>query len=170
MTEVVVVDAEGSEVATASKFDAHRPPGMLHRAFSLFVHNPEGQILLQRRALDKYHFAGLWANACCSHPAPGEAVEEAVRRRVVEELGFACDPRPVGVFTYRAEDPISGMVEHERDHVFEATVDVDPDPDPNEIADWRWACPTEFADRLDSDTHAPWLQMAIDRFPHLVRA
>jgi isopentenyl-diphosphate Delta-isomerase len=98
-TTVVLVDEQGRPTAIADKVAAHRAPGMLHHAFSVFVFSPQGDLLLQRRSLAKYHFPGVWANTCCSHPAPGEDVVESAERRLAEELGLRRADRsgpPVG--------------------------------------------------------------------------
>lgn len=145
------------------KIEAHRPPGMLHRAVSVYVVSPGGAVLLQRRAMPKYHFPGLWTNACCSHPGAEETVEAAGKRRLVEEMGLAAEPRSVGSFIYRAEDPDSGLVEHELDHVLLACCDVDPTPDPAEAEDWRWIERRELDDRLNRAPHlfTPWFPRVI---------
>lgn len=141
MTErstVVLVDPDGTETGTADKLGAHRAPGALHLAFSVFLYRPDGRLLLQQRAPGKYHFPGVWANACCSHPLPGEDLVASAERRVAEELGLRCALRAVGRFSYRAECPESGLVEHELDHVLIGVVGEDPRPNADEVADWRW--------------------------------
>jgi len=162
---VLLVDEHDRPLGSASKVEAHRPPGMLHRAVSVFVVNSGGAILLQRRAMSKYHFPGLWTNACCSHPGADENVETAGKRRLAEEMGLVAEPRSVGSFIYRAEDPDSGLVEHELDHVLLACCDADPTPDPNEADDWRWLDREELNDELDRRPHlfTPW-------FPHVLAA
>jgi len=133
---VVLVDESDREVGRAPKLAAH-VDGALHRAFSVFVLNSRGELLLQRRAAGKYHSAGLWTNTCCGHPRPGEPVAAAARRRLREEMGFDCEPAPAGSFLYRAELG-GGLVEHEYDHVFVGRHDADPLPDPAEVGEWRW--------------------------------
>jgi len=135
---VVLVDERDREVGTAPKLAAHED-GALHRAFSVFVLNGHGELLLQRRADTKYHSAGLWTNTCCGHPRPGEPVAAAARRRLREEMGFDCEPAPAGTFVYRAE--VGGLVEHEYDHVFVGRHETDPLPDPAEVSEWRWQSP-----------------------------
>src|SRR5919107_4041297 len=100
---VVLIDEADATLGTGEKLDVHRT-GALHRAFSVFAFNDAGELLLQRRALGKYHSGGLWANTCCGHPRPGEATADAARRRLFEELGIACGSlAPAGVYRYRAE-------------------------------------------------------------------
>src|SRR5579862_220184 len=95
---VVLVDEEGRPVGRAEKLAAHQPPGVLHLAFSVVLYRGDGRLLLQRRAATKYHFPLHWANACCSHPSPGEDVAASAAHRVVEELGVECALAPAGSF------------------------------------------------------------------------
>lgn len=134
---VILVDATDTVIGTADKLEAHRA-GRLHRAFSVFVFNHRGELLLQRRATGKYHSGGLWSNSCCSHPRPGEAMEEAARRRLVEEMGFSCPVETVSAMVYRAEVG-GGLIEHEYDHLLVGHWSGRPSPDPTEVEDWRWA-------------------------------
>ncbi|HEU4564038.1 MAG TPA: isopentenyl-diphosphate Delta-isomerase [Gemmatimonadaceae bacterium] len=132
---VVLVDGEDSPLGTAGKLRAHRER-LLHRAFSLFVFDARGQLLLQRRAAGKYHSAGLWSNACCGHPRPGESVEAAAARRLHEEMGLRCEVERVSAFTYIAALD-GGLWEHEYDHVLVGRTDAEPRPDPREVGAWR---------------------------------
>ncbi len=133
---VILVDAGDVETGTADKLDAHRR-GLRHRAISVFVRNRAGALLLQRRHPAKYHSGGLWANACCSHPAPGESVAEAASRRLREEMGIACPLAPLFTFSYR-ETVSSDMVENEIVHVFGGWYDGPVTPDLAEVMDTRW--------------------------------
>ena len=114
--QVILVDEQDAPLGVMEKMEAHRT-GMLHRAFSIFIFNREGQMLLQQRAHGKYHSGGLWTNACCSHPQPGEQVQEAAERRLMEELGFNTKLEKVFDFLYKAGLD-NGLTEHEFDHVF----------------------------------------------------
>ena len=138
---VVLVGTDGSYAGTADKLAAHRAPGALHLAFSVVLYRADGRVLLQQRAAHKYHFPSVWANACCSHPLPGEDLVASAERRVREELGLSCTLALAGHFSYRATCAQSGLVEHEFDHVAVGTVDVEPDPDPAEVAAITWADP-----------------------------
>ena len=113
---VILVDEEDRELGTMEKLEAHRR-GVLHRAFSVFIFNQQGEMLVQQRADGKYHSPGLWTNACCSHPAPGEELEAAAHRRLNEELGFDTGLEKVFDFVYRSEFD-NGLTEYEFDHVF----------------------------------------------------
>ena len=115
---------------------AHRE-GLLHRAFSVFLFNDAGEMLLQKRALAKYHSPGLWTNTCCSHPRPGESTENAARRRLSEEMGLSCDLTPLYSFVYKA-DVGGGLLEHEFDHVFTGIVNNIPTPNPDEVMEFRY--------------------------------
>jgi isopentenyl-diphosphate Delta-isomerase len=134
---VVLVDERDREIGIVEKLRAH-VTGERHRAVSVFVFDAIGRILLQRRADDKYHSAGRWANTCCSHPRPGEAPADAAQRRLREEMGLDCALTAVGNFTYRA-DVGGGLVEHELDHVFVGRSASEPVPDPGEVREYRWA-------------------------------
>lgn len=154
---VVTVDAEGRPRGTADRLLAHTAPGIRHLAFSAVVFDPAGRMLLQRRALDKPTFGGCWANACCSHPRPGEDVIEAARRRVSEELGVVLeDPVVRGSFSYTATDPVTGMVESEFDVVVAGTISGPLRVDPTEVAEISWFSQTDLA---GADLQwAPWLE------------
>lgn len=145
--QVVLVDASDRETGTAGKMAAHRA-GVLHRAFSVIIWNAAGDTLLQQRARCKYHSGGLWTNACCGHPRPGEGVADAAGRRLREELGFACPLEPIGTITYRA-DLDQGLVEHEFVHVFRGTFDGAMVPDPAEVEATRWVAPADLLASLD---------------------
>jgi isopentenyl-diphosphate delta-isomerase len=133
---VILVSESDEAIGEAKKLEAHRL-GLLHRAFSVFVLDDDGRVLLQRRARSKYHSPGLWSNTCCGHPRPGERTIDAASRRLREEMGIECDLFPVFSFRYRAELD-SGLVEHEVDHVFIGRSMGAPRHDPGEVDEWRW--------------------------------
>ncbi|HEY3263448.1 MAG TPA: isopentenyl-diphosphate Delta-isomerase [Pseudonocardiaceae bacterium] len=160
---VELVDAEGNPVGACTVAEAHAPPGRLHRAFSVLLFDGEGRMLMQQRALTKSRFAGRWTNTCCSHPAPGEDVLTAARRRLGEELGLGevARLREVGRFVYRAADPTGNAVEHEYDHVLVGECAGLPMPTPaaEEVNSLRWMTAAEVRRDLAAapDRHSPWL-------------
>ena len=159
---VELVAADGTPTGSATVDDAHRAPGALHRAFSVLLVTPDGRTLLQRRAAVKTRFPSRWANSCCGHPLPGEAVTAAAGRRLGEELGVTGVPLvEAGVYSYRADDPATGRVEHEYDHVLVGRVaaELAVAPDPGEVAEVRWVRAAELRDEMAraADAYAPWL-------------
>lgn len=172
---VILVDDEDRPVGTAGKAHAHIAPGHLHRALSAFVFNGEDEIILQRRAATKYHFAGLWSNTCCTHPEPGETTVAAGERRLGEELGFTCELTDVGAFRYRAVDDSSGLVEHELDHVLVGRSHAVPVPNPAEVDEVRTVSLEALQHEIARDPRrfTPWLppalavlELATDPPPH----
>jgi isopentenyl-diphosphate delta-isomerase len=163
--DIVLVDEHDRPVGTSDKLAAHQRGGVLHRAFSVFLFDAQGRMLLQQRAATKYHFANLWTNACCSHPRPGEAVAEAARRRVREELGIDVPLTPALTFVYRAEDPASGLTEHEYDHVFVGRLDGEPAPNPAEVSAVEWIDPAALLRdvRARPERYTPWFRIVLDR-------
>jgi len=145
---VVLVDKFDKEIGTCEKLKAH-VEGRLHRAFSVFVFNSKRELLLQRRAFGKYHSSGLWSNTCCSHPRKSEKIEEAVHRRLLEELGFDCPIKKIFDFCYKAELD-NGLYEHEYDHVFIGEYDGEPKPNPKEVDSWMWINLDELLKKIKS--------------------
>lgn len=131
MHDLILVNEQDEPIGTMEKMEAHRQ-GRLHRAFSVFLFDDEGNMLLQQRADEKYHSPGLWTNACCSHPMPGEDTLKAAERRLFEELGITTSVQPVFQFTYRA-DFENGLIEHEYDHVFFGRYTGVIEPNPMEV-------------------------------------
>lgn len=167
--QVILVDENDAEVGTADKMQVH-VSGELHRAFSVFLFDAAGRHILQRRAHHKYHTAGLFSNACCSHPAPGESVAAAVERRLQEELGVNCPVRPVLKMRYRCvlDD---GLVEHEYDHIFVGTCTGALEPNPEEVAEIQLLDDLTLLRWLDSEPSAftPWFRLALPDIIHTVR-
>jgi len=135
--EVILVDERDSAIGTMEKMEAHEK-GLLHRAFSVFLFNDNGEMLLQRRALEKYHSPGLWTNTCCSHPMQNEPVEMAANRRLMEEMGMQCTLTKAFDFIYRAELE-NNLIEHEFDHVFIGLTNQIPSINTAEVCEWKWA-------------------------------
>ena len=161
MPDVILVDQADRPVGRMEKQEAHRK-GLLHRAFSVFLLDGS-KLLIQRRALDKYHCGGLWTNTCCSHPAPGEPVLLAAERRLDEELGIKnARLRELDTFLYRAAFP-NGLAEHELDHVLLGEYSGPVQPDPMEIAQVRWIDLEELQRDLQAfpQWYTPWFPPAL---------
>jgi isopentenyl-diphosphate delta-isomerase len=136
MEHVILVDERDNEVGTMEKMEAHRK-GLLHRAFSVVLFNSQGEVLLQKRSQNKYHSAGLWTNTCCSHPKPGEKIEDSVERRLREEMGITAQPGFAYKFIYRA-DLSNKLVEHELDYVFTGLFSGEPQINSSEVESWKY--------------------------------
>jgi isopentenyl-diphosphate delta-isomerase len=160
---VILVDADDVAVGTAGKLDAHKR-GLKHRAISALVRNSAGQFLLQRRNPAKYHSGGLWTNACCSHPLPGEAVAAAARRRLAQEMGIDCRLEPMFVFQYNTPVP-GGLIENEVVHVFGGLHDGAIKPDPAEVSEWKWVGYDDLAAdlRAHPDRYTAWFRQYVDK-------
>lgn len=160
---VMLVNEADEITGEMEKLEAHRR-GVLHRAFSVFIFNSRGEMLLQRRALDKYHSPGLWTNTCCSHPSPGEELGQAAGRRLLEEMGFTTALDKLFSFIYRAEFA-NGLVEHEFDHVFAGVYEGPLRPDPAEVMDTAYYPLSRITTMLENDpeTFTVWFRIALSR-------
>ncbi len=165
MTEkVILVDEDDNKIGTEEKLKAHQDGGKLHRCFSIFIFNDKGELMLQKRAEQKYHCPDLWTNTCCSHPRPGEPLEEAAHRRIKEEMGFDCPMEEKFTFTYKA-DFENGLTEHEYDHVYIGKYNGEPDPNPEEAGDWKWIKPKKLNQDIEKnpERYTPWFKKALDK-------
>jgi isopentenyl-diphosphate delta-isomerase len=133
---VILVDRQDNQIGSMEKLEAHEK-AVLHRAFSVFIFNSQGELLLQQRAHHKYHSPGLWTNTCCSHQRAGESNLEAGKRRLKEEMGMECPLQDVFWFIYKAKFD-NGLTEHELDHVLVGNSDLDPVINEDEVADFKW--------------------------------
>lgn len=163
MSEVVLVDENDNVIGTGEKIKTHQE-GKLHRAFSIFVFNSKGELLLQKRAKSKYHSGGLWTNTCCSHPRPRESIEEAIHRRLKEEMGFDCELKEMFSFSYEVKLD-NNLFEHEYDHVFIGNFDGEPTPNPEEVDEWKWVDVEELKKDIQGnpDSYSYWLRISIDK-------
>ncbi len=134
--ELILVDEKDVEIGFMPKLEVHQK-GLLHRAFSILVFNSKGQLLIQKRASAKYHSANLWTNTCCSHPKKGETVDEAVQRRLMEEMGIECDLKFAYKFIYKTEFE-NNLTEHEFDYVYLGEFDGNPILNPEEASEYKW--------------------------------
>ncbi|HVU56147.1 MAG TPA: isopentenyl-diphosphate Delta-isomerase [Puia sp.] len=158
--EVILVDEYDTPVGVMEKMEAHRK-ALLHRAFSVYIFNRKGEMLLQRRALTKYHSAGLWTNACCSHPRPGEDTCQAARRRLSEELGFTVALEKIFDFRYKTEFD-NGLTEYEFDHVYAGYYDQGVYPNVEEVSEYRWLSPAALEADLEesSSMYTTWFLLS----------
>ena len=161
MNKVILVDENDTPVGVAEKLEAHQR-GVLHRAFSVFVFNSKGQILLQKRASTKYHSGGLWSNTCCSHPEPGENTEAAAHRRLMEEMGFDCTLTKAGTLLYKVAFP-NGLTEHEFDHLFIGHYDGTPTLNSEEAEAWEWVGPDALkaAIAANPERYTYWFKISL---------
>jgi len=133
-TLVILVDDKDIQIGLMEKMEAHRK-AMLHRAVSVFIIDSKGEWIMQKRAHHKYHSKGLWTNACCTHPLPGESEEESASRRLMEEMGIQCSLNKLFTFIYK-EEMENGLTEHEYDHVFLGISDSTPEINTDEAESW----------------------------------
>lgn len=165
-----LVDESGNTIGTAEKLSAHQAPGKLHRAFSVFLFDPSGKLLLQRRALGKYHSPGVWSNTCCGHPYPGESPFAAAARRTHEELGVSPSLlAEAGTVRYNHPDPASGLVEQEYNHLFVGLVQSPVQADPEEVYESAFVSPQELAALHERATFSAWFMTVLDAARPAVR-
>ena len=162
--EVILVDVNDTPVGTMPKMEAHEK-AVLHRAFSVFILNKEGQLMLQQRALHKYHSPGLWTNTCCSHQRMGETNLEAGARRLQEEMGFETPLEELFSFIYKAPFD-NGLTEHELDHVLLGHHNAVPEINTEEVASWKWMDLDQVAKEIITmpDQYTVWFKIIFDRF------
>jgi isopentenyl-diphosphate Delta-isomerase len=163
MTAVILVDEQDNEMGVMEKMEAHEK-AVLHRAFSVFIFNTQGEMLLQQRAISKYHSGGLWTNACCSHPQPGEDTAAAAQRRLGEELGFNAPLQKAFDFVYKASFD-NGLTEYEFDHVFTGVYDGAIVPDADEVADYCYKTIEDIRQSIQLHPHiyTEWFKIAFPR-------
>jgi len=165
---VILVDDNDEIVGVGEKLETHLK-GNLHRAFSIFIFNQHGEVLLQKRASTKYHSGNLWSNTCCGHPRPSETTREAANRRLKEEMGINCELKEAFSFIYRVELD-KGLFEHEYDYVFVGNFNGTPLPDPSEVSDWVWVDLDTLKKSIDANPsdYTYWLLISIDRIASLL--
>ena len=163
MNDVILVDNKDNQIGVGEKLEIHRQ-GKLHRAFSIFVFNSKGDMMLQLRAKSKYHCGGLWTNTCCSHPRPGETLESATKRRLKEEMGFGCELKELFSYIYKV-DCKNGLTEHEFLHVFKGIYDGNPKINSEEADGWKWMPVSDVkADvKKHPEQYTPWFKLSLER-------
>lgn len=161
--EVILVDELDNEIGTMEKLEAHQK-GLLHRAFSIFIFNPRGELLLQQRALHKYHSAGLWTNTCCSHQRKNESSLEAAKRRLVEEMGMHSSMEKAFAFVYKSQFD-NDLTEHEFDHVFIGEDDQFPEINPDEVATFRYISIPDLLSEIEAEPEqfTTWFRISLPR-------
>ncbi len=164
MEKVILVDENDNQIGIEEKLKAHQNGGKLHRAFSIFVFDSKGRLLIQKRAKEKYHSALLWTNTCCSHPRPGELLESAAHRRLKEEMGFDCPLEEKFSFIYKI-DFERGFSEYEFDHLFIGRFDGKPNPSKKEALAWKWVDIKELKKDIkeSSQNYTYWFKLSLNK-------
>lgn len=162
--QVILVDEQDNPIGLMGKMEAHQK-AVLHRAFSVFILNDKGELMLQQRAAEKYHSPNLWTNTCCSHPREGETTIEAGKRRLQEEMGFVTELTDVQTFIYKAPFD-NGLTEHELDHILIGYYNEAPNINPAEVGDWCWELPENIKKDIAARPHryTEWFKIIFDRF------
>jgi len=161
--QVILVDENDTPIGTMGKLEVHEK-GLLHRAFSVFIFNDKNEMLLQRRALSKYHSAGLWTNTCCSHPQPNEDTLAAANRRLKEEMGMSADLTHKSSFIYKTPFD-NNLTEHEFDHVFIGYSNSDPKINPEEVDSFKWINIFDLKKEIASspEQFTSWFKIAMEK-------
>ena len=167
--KVILVDKNDTQVGLMPKLDAHKK-GILHRAFSVFILNNNNEIMLQKRAYNKYHSGGLWTNTCCSHQREGENSIEAGKRRLLEEMGFETELKIITSFIYKVEFE-NGLTEHELDYLLIGKFLKTPVINKQEVADWKWMKIELIADdiKLNPNNYTSWFKIIFDKFQNKIK-
>lgn len=168
--DVILVDEQDNAIGTMGKMEVHEK-AVLHRAFSIFIFNDKGEMLLQKRADNKYHSAGLWTNTCCSHPRPGEDTQTAALKRLQEEMGFTTALSKAFSFIYKAPFD-NGLTEHEYDHVFTGIYNGLVYPNPQEVSDYCYQPVEAIKDNIKMQPahFTEWFKIALPRLEQYLKA
>ena len=166
--QVILVNESDEPIGEMDKMLAHEQ-GVLHRAFSVFIFNTKGEVLLQQRALSKYHSPGLWTNTCCSHPRPGETTEEAAHRRLKEEMGFDCTLQHKFSFIYKVQFD-NGLYEHELDHVYTGVYEEEPSINPDEVNMYKWMKWEQLLEDVNKNMadYTFWLRQILEQHQRII--
>lgn len=167
MTKVILVDEKDRQIGAEEKIKAHRER-KLHRAFSVFIFNSKGELLIQKRAKRKYHSGGLWANTCCSHPRLGKNLKKEAEKRLKEEMGIDCNLKKVFNLIYNIQVKTRGgiLFEHEFDHIFVGKFNGNPKPNKKEVEDWKWIGLDELKRDIKKNPqkYASWFKIILKKF------
>ncbi|MDT0642983.1 isopentenyl-diphosphate Delta-isomerase [Zunongwangia sp. F363] len=168
--KVILVNEADEQIGLMEKIEAHEK-ALLHRAFSVFVFNDKNELMIQQRALTKYHSPGLWTNTCCSHQREGETNIEAGKRRLQEEMGFSTDLKDTISFIYKAPFD-NGLTEHEFDHILVGQFEGQPDLNPDEVADWKWISLEDVEEDMkqNPDIYTEWFKIIFDKYYSHIKA
>ena len=168
MEEVILVNTNNEIQGYMEKMEAHEK-GLLHRAFSVFIFNSYGELLLQKRDINKYHSGGLWTNTCCSHPRKNETFIEAAKRRLFEEMGLRCELKETFSFIYKANLD-NDLIEHEFDQVFFGNTDQKPSLNNEEVMDYKYIKPNQLLIDInnDPDAYTEWLKISFKQVYKLI--
>lgn len=160
---VILVDENDNDIGVMEKLQAHQE-GLLHRAFSVFIFNDKQELLLQQRAISKYHSGGLWTNTCCSHPRPNETIKDAANRRLFEEMGMSCDLQIKTNFIYKTPFE-NGLIEHELDYVLVGNTNQNPQINKDEVESFKWLSILDIKkDIIDNpNQYTSWFKIALDK-------
>lgn len=162
--KVILVNEKDEQIGLMEKIEAHEK-ALLHRAFSVFVFNDRNELMIQQRALTKYHSPGLWTNTCCSHQREGESNIAAGKRRLMEEMGFSTELKDTISFIYKAPFD-NGLTEHEFDHILVGKYEEAPQPNPDEVASWKWVDLEELKKDMsvNPDIYTEWFKIIFDKY------
>jgi len=162
--KVILVNEKDEPIGLMPKMEAHEK-GLLHRAFSVFVFNDKNELMLQQRALSKYHSPGLWTNTCCSHQREGESNIQAGKRRLQEEMGFTTNLKDTMAFIYKAPFD-NGLTEHEFDHILVGNFNDLPNLNPQEVSAWKWMKLEEVKTDMKNhpERYTEWFKIIFDKY------
>lgn len=162
---IIKVDENDNKIGEIEKLRAHKE-GVLHRAFSIFILNNEGEMLLQKRAESKYHGGGLWSNTCCSHPTKNDNIVSQAKKRLKEEMGFSAEMGKLGEVKYNLD--VGDLIEHEYDHLFIGTYNEKVNPNPEEVSDYKWVPLYEIEKDIEENPkkYTPWFKVL---FPEVIK-
>lgn len=162
--KVILVNEKDEQIGLMEKIEAHEK-ALLHRAFSVFVFNDRNELMIQQRALTKYHSPGLWTNTCCSHQREGESNIAAGKRRLMEEMGFSTELKDTISFIYKAPFD-NGLTEHEFDHILVGKYEEAPQPNPDEVASWKWVDLEELKKDMSTNPgiYTEWFKIIFDKY------
>ena len=167
--KVILVNENDEQIGLMEKIEAHEK-ALLHRAFSVFVYNDKGEVMLQQRALSKYHSPGLWTNTCCSHQREGESNVDAGKRRLMEEMGFTTDLEESISFIYKAPFD-NGLSEHEYDYILIGKYNDQPNLNPDEVAAWKWMSLEDIQKDIkeNPEIYTAWFKIIFDKYSNHIK-